>query len=71
MGTEMKEVLFQEEVQYFNRKFSEVIEQKLQGCHNEVLYSTLSYIKDTGGKRLRPIICYLSGRRWAVPGKKR
>lgn len=64
----MKAMPFQEEVQYFNRKFSEVIEQKLQGCHNEILYDALSYIKDTGGKRLRPIICYLSAE--AVGGSR-
>lgn len=60
----MKKVSFQEEVQYFNRKFSEVIGQKLQECahkcRNEILHDALSYIRDTGGKRLRPIICYLS-----------
>jgi geranylgeranyl pyrophosphate synthase len=64
----MKAMPFQEEVLYFNRKFSEVIEQKLQGCHNEILYGALSYIKDTGGKRLRPIICYLSAE--AVGGSR-
>lgn len=60
----MKAVSFQEEVQYFNRKFLEAIEQKLRECGhkcgNEILHDALSYIKDTGGKRLRPIICYLS-----------
>lgn len=64
----MKEKLFQEEVQYFNDKFSEVIEQKLQECNNEILYDALSYIKDTGGKRLRPIICFLSAE--AVGGSR-
>jgi geranylgeranyl diphosphate synthase type I len=59
---------FQEEVQYFNRKLSAVIEQKLEGCTNEILYDALSYIKDTGGKRLRPIICLLSAE--AVGGSR-
>ena len=56
----MKKVLFQEEVQYFNRRLSAVIDQELEGCTNEILYDALSYIKDTEGKRLRPIICLLS-----------
>ncbi len=64
----MKEKLFQEEVQYFNCEFSEVIEQKLQECQNEILYDALNYIKDTGGKRLRPIICFLSAE--AVGGSR-
>jgi geranylgeranyl diphosphate synthase type I len=59
---------FQEEVQYFNRKLSAVIEQKLEECTNEILYDALSYIKDTGGKRLRPIICLLSAE--AVGGSR-
>lgn len=64
----MNKMLFQEEVQYFNRNLSEAIERKLQGCHNELLCDALSYIKDTGGKRLRPIICFLSAE--AVGGSR-
>jgi len=64
----MKKVLFQEEVQYFNRKLSAVIDQELEGCTNEILYDALSYIKDTEGKRLRPIICLLSAE--AVGGSR-
>lgn len=65
---EMKEKQFQEEVQYFNCKMGEVIEQKMQGCSNKILYDALNYIKDTGGKRLRPIICLLSAE--AVGGSR-
>lgn len=65
---EMEEKQFQEEVQYFNCKLSEVIEQKMQGCSNKILYDALNYIKDTGGKRLRPIICLLSAE--AVGGSR-
>lgn len=64
----MKKVLFQEEVQYFNHKLSAVIDQELEGCNNEILYDALSYIKDTEGKRLRPIICLLSAE--AVGGSR-
>ena len=64
----MKKILFQEEVQYFNRKLSAVIDQELEGCNNEILYDALSYIKDTEGKRLRPIICLLSAE--AVGGSR-
>ncbi len=64
----MKEKEFQEEVQYFNCKMGEVIEQKMQGCSNKILYDALNYIKDTGGKRLRPIICLLSAE--AVGGSR-
>jgi len=64
----MKKEQFQEEVQYFNRKLSEVIEQKMQGCSNKILYDALNYIRDTGGKRLRPIICLLSAE--AVGGSR-
>jgi geranylgeranyl pyrophosphate synthase len=56
----MDEKQFQEEVQYFNFRMGEVIEQKMQRCSNEILYDALNYIKDTSGKRLRPIICLLS-----------
>lgn len=65
---EMEEKQFQEEVQYFNCKLSEVIEQKMQWCSNKILYDALNYIKDTGGKRLRPIICLLSAE--AVGGSR-
>jgi geranylgeranyl diphosphate synthase type I len=65
---EMKEGQFQEEVQYFNRKLTEVIEQKMRGCSNKILYDGLNYIRDTGGKRLRPIICLLSAE--AVGGSR-
>ena len=64
----MEERKFQEEVQYFNRKLSEIIEQKMQGYSNKILYDALSYIRDTGGKRLRPIICLLSAE--AVGGSR-
>jgi len=64
----MKKMQIQEEVLYFNRKLSEVIDQKLEGCNNEILYDALSYIKETGGKRLRPIICLLSAE--AVGGSR-
>ncbi len=65
---EMKEGILQEEVLYFNRKLSEVIEQKMRGCSNKILYDALNYIRDTGGKRLRPIICLLSAE--AVGGSR-
>jgi geranylgeranyl diphosphate synthase type I len=64
----MNKTLLQEEVQYFNRELSEAIERRLQGCHNELLCDALSYIRDTGGKRLRPIICFLSAE--AVGGSR-
>jgi len=64
----MKERQFQVEVQYFNRKLTEVIEQKMRGCSNKILYDALNYIMDTGGKRLRPIICLLSAE--AVGGSR-
>ncbi len=64
----MRERQFQEEVQYFNRKLTGVIEQKMQGCSNKILYAALNYIIDTGGKRLRPIICLLSAE--AVGGSR-
>ncbi|HDS44550.1 MAG TPA: polyprenyl synthetase family protein [Methanomicrobia archaeon] len=56
----MRERLFHEEVAYFNQKFAEAVEEKLRACHNEIMYDALTYIKDTGGKRLRPIICLLA-----------
>ncbi len=59
-STYMSERLFHEEVAYFNQKFAEAVEEKLRSCHNEIMYDALTYIKDTGGKRLRPIICLLS-----------
>jgi geranylgeranyl diphosphate synthase type I len=65
---EMKEWMLQAEVQYFNRKLSGAIEQKMLGCPNKILYDALSYIRDTGGKRLRPIICLLSAE--AVGGSR-
>jgi geranylgeranyl diphosphate synthase type I len=65
---EMNEGILQEEVLYFNRKLSEVIEQKMRGCSNKILYDALNYIRDTGGKRLRPIICLLSAE--AVGGSR-
>ena len=64
----MNERPIQEEVQYFNRKLSEVIKQKMQGCTNKILYHVLNYIRDTGGKRLRPIVCLLSAE--AVGGSR-
>jgi len=64
----MKKMLLQEEVQYFNHMLSAVIDQELEGCTNGILYDALSYIKDTEGKRLRPIICLLSAE--AVGGSK-
>lgn len=64
----MKEEQFQEEIQYFNRKLSGVIEQKMRRCSNKILYDALNYIMDTGGKRLRPIICLLSAE--AVGGSR-
>jgi len=64
----MKEVPFREEVLYFNRKLVEVIEQKLRECTNEIMYDALIYIKDTGGKRLRPIICLIAAE--AVGGSR-
>jgi geranylgeranyl diphosphate synthase type I len=56
----MSERLFHEEVAYFNQKFAEAVEEKLRACHSEIMYDALTYIKDTGGKRLRPIICLLA-----------
>lgn len=64
----MREGLFHEEVLYFNQKFAEVIEQKMLECTNELLRDALIYIKDTGGKRLRPIICLLAAE--AVGGSR-
>ena len=64
----MNEKQFQEEVQYFNCRMGEVIEQKMQRCSNEIIHDALSYIRDTGGKRLRPIICLLSAE--AVGGSR-
>jgi geranylgeranyl diphosphate synthase type I len=64
---EMKAQLV-EEVQYFNRRLAELIAEKLQECHNEILYDALSYIQDSGGKRLRPIICFLAAE--AVGGSR-
>ncbi|RZN37116.1 MAG: polyprenyl synthetase family protein [Methanophagales archaeon ANME-1-THS] len=64
----MKERLFHEEVLYFNQKLGEVIEQKLLECNHEILRDALTYIQETGGKRLRPIICLLSAE--AVGGSR-
>ena len=66
----MNEERFQEEVQYFNCKMGEVIEEKMQGCSNMILYDALTYIKNTGGKRLRPIICILSAEAVGGPREK-
>lgn len=65
---EMKEGMLREEMQHFNRKLSGVIEEKMRGCSNKILYDALNYIRDTGGKRLRPIICLLSAE--AVGGSR-
>ena len=65
---ERKEGEIQAEVQYFNRKLAEVIEQKMQGYSHKILYDVLNHIQDTGGKRLRPIICILSAE--AVGGSR-
>lgn len=65
---EMKEGMLREEMQHFNRKLSGVIEEKMQECSNKILYDALNYIRDTGGKRLRPIICLLSAE--AVGGSR-
>ena len=64
----MRERQFQEEVRYFNRKLTEVIEQKMRRCSNKILNDALNYIMATGGKRLRPIICLLSAE--AVGGSR-
>jgi geranylgeranyl diphosphate synthase type I len=58
----------EDEVRYFNRQFAALIEEKLRACHNEILCDALSYIKDTGGKRLRPIISCLAAE--AVGGSR-
>jgi geranylgeranyl pyrophosphate synthase len=65
---EMNEEQFLEEVQYFNTRLSEVIEQKMRCESNKILADALNYIRDTGGKRLRPIICLLSAE--AVGGSR-
>ena len=57
-----------EEVRYFNSRLSEVIEQKMRYESNKILSDALNYIRDTGGKRLRPIICLLSAE--AVGGSR-
>lgn len=64
----MKEEQIQEEVRYFNCQLSELIEQKMRCESNKILFDALNYIRETGGKRLRPIICLLSAE--AVGGSR-
>ncbi len=64
----MREEQFLEEVQYFNSQLSAVIGQKIKCESNKILADALNYIRDTGGKRLRPIICILSAE--AVGGSR-
>ncbi len=56
------------EVEYFNSRLAELIEERTRSRSNKLLYDALSYIKDTGGKRLRPIICILAAE--AVGGSR-
>jgi geranylgeranyl pyrophosphate synthase len=63
-----KKKIFSEETQYFNLKLSEIIEQKMREAKNKIVNEMLNYIKEAGGKKLRPIICFLSAE--AVGGNK-
>ena len=55
------EELLHAEVRYFNSRLAEVIEQRTRnGNAGKILSDALNYIRDTGGKRLRPIICMLA-----------
>lgn len=56
----MVQMMFQEQLQYFNRKLSEIIDQEIRNRPDKILFDALNYVKETGGKRLRPLICFLS-----------
>ncbi len=63
------EELLHAEVRYFNCRLSEVIEQRTRSSKSgKILSDALNYIRDTGGKRLRPIICMLAAE--AVGGSR-
>ncbi len=62
------EELFHAEVQRFNSRLFELIEERTRSCNNKILSDALNYIRETGGKRLRPIICLLAAE--AVGGSR-
>ncbi len=62
------EELFHAEVHRFNGLMFGLIEERTRNCKNKILSDALSYIRETGGKRLRPIICLLAAE--AVGGSR-
>jgi len=64
-----EEQQFQEEVGYFNRRLSEILGAEMhEGRTNKILHEVLNYLREVGGKRLRPVLCLLSAEAVGVRG---